>query len=409
YLGGGPGSSAMPNAPWMKYWKYLDERDFILFEQRGTTYAQPNLACPEWSKAWQKAQQLQLTNQQADSMLSIAARACKIRLEKEGIDLNAYRTTETAKDIIDLISVLGIKEYNILSLSYGTKIAQTLMRDHPEGIRSVVMDSPLPLEANYDLESIDNLLDAYSRCFDDCAADPNCHKSFPDLQKRFYEFLEETNTTPLEVAITNPNTNKEEVFKIRGNDIVYLLAMLKTAQMSALPLLISNIMEGDMEIIQNKLRQLFDPPRAGNGLGMRLSVWCAEETAFINAAEIAEATSTYSFLKGASPVLYDPKICDIWGVQPANKIENEAIQSDIPCLIINGAYDNETPVKWGKQLHQNLRASFHMIFPGFHHCPSTYWDNPCAMHAAQDFFQNPQEFPKTECFTQIKVPLFKTE
>ncbi|MEL7119939.1 MAG: hypothetical protein AAFO07_10870, partial [Bacteroidota bacterium] len=45
-LTGGPGNSIMSNARWMKYWQYLDDRDLILFEQRGTTYAKPHLACP---------------------------------------------------------------------------------------------------------------------------------------------------------------------------------------------------------------------------------------------------------------------------------------------------------------------------------------------------------------------------
>ena len=35
----------------MEYYKYLDDRDFILFEQRGTQYAKPSLDCPEWSQA----------------------------------------------------------------------------------------------------------------------------------------------------------------------------------------------------------------------------------------------------------------------------------------------------------------------------------------------------------------------
>jgi pimeloyl-ACP methyl ester carboxylesterase len=56
----------------------------------------------------------------------------------------------------------------LLTLSYGTKIAQTLLRDYPEGIRSVVMDSPLPLEVNYDEESVGNLLESWELIFRDC-------------------------------------------------------------------------------------------------------------------------------------------------------------------------------------------------------------------------------------------------
>ncbi len=51
YTVGGPGYTSMRASKYMKYYQYLDDRDFILFEQRGTQYAKPSLDCPEWSKA----------------------------------------------------------------------------------------------------------------------------------------------------------------------------------------------------------------------------------------------------------------------------------------------------------------------------------------------------------------------
>lgn len=47
YTVGGPGYTSMRASKYMQYYKYLDDRDFILFEQRGTQYAQPSLDCPE--------------------------------------------------------------------------------------------------------------------------------------------------------------------------------------------------------------------------------------------------------------------------------------------------------------------------------------------------------------------------
>lgn len=47
FTSGGPGSSSVSTAQYGEYFSYLDDRDFIVFEQRGTRYAQPNLACAE--------------------------------------------------------------------------------------------------------------------------------------------------------------------------------------------------------------------------------------------------------------------------------------------------------------------------------------------------------------------------
>lgn len=150
YTVGGPGSTTMPSAQYMNYYKYLDDRDFILVEQRGNYYAKPNLDCPEWSEALYISNQPNFDESKSDSLLEQAAKVCRERLVNKGIDLEGYNTNEIAADINDLVNVLEIEEYNLLTISYSTKIAQVLLRDYPEKIRSVVMDSPLPLEVSYE-------------------------------------------------------------------------------------------------------------------------------------------------------------------------------------------------------------------------------------------------------------------
>src|SRR5687768_7255667 len=58
HLAGGPGSSSLQVAGYMfgqGLDAILDQRDFILFDQRGTGYSQPRLDCPERASAtgWQ--------------------------------------------------------------------------------------------------------------------------------------------------------------------------------------------------------------------------------------------------------------------------------------------------------------------------------------------------------------------
>ena len=59
-------------------------------------------------------------------------------------------------------------------------------------------------------------------------------------------------------------------------------------------------------------------------------------------------------------------------------------------LLVSGEYDNETPPKWAEQMTENLPNSFHLIFPGWKHTPTTNWSNQCAMKAANDFFNDPK-------------------
>ena len=408
YTVGGPGATTMPSAQYMNYYKYLDDRDFILVEQRGTQFAQPSLDCPAWAEAIYQSNLPGFEETKSDSLFESAASACKNELIKNGIDLNSYNTNEIAADIEDLRKVLNIESYNLLTISYSTKIAQVLLRDYPDAIRSVVIDSPLPLEVNYDEESVANLLNVVHTLFSDCESDATCNTAFPNLKSRFFEYLKEKTENPLLVEVKNPTNGTLETFYLKGKDLIIVFA---TTRIENIPLEIEKLLNNDVSYIKEQLSYLFKKPDTfnGYGLGMRLSVWCAEEYPFNSQKRINMETNKYPEIKGLSPAVFKSGVCTIWGVKKVNAIENKPIKSDKPILLINGAYDIETPVKWASAMKDNLPNSYHLIFEGWTHTPTTNWSNPCAMQAANDFFNTPNQQPNPECLKGIKKAVFKTE
>lgn len=409
YTVGGPGSTTMPTAQYMKYYKYLDDRDFILVEQRGNYYAKPHLNCPEWSQAIYKSNQPNFELARNDDLFEQAARSCKEKLEKRGIDLNGYNTNEIASDINDMVNVLGINEYNLLTISYSTKIAQVLMRDYPDKIRSVVMDSALPLEVNYDEEGVKNLMESVTKLLSDCEIDEDCNSAYPNLKTRFFEYLREKTANPLSVGVENPKSGKMETFYLKGMDLITVFTSASTGSVSNVPFEINKLLNNDLSSVKEELLNLFQNPSGGAGIGMRLSVWCSEENPFNSQEKIMEETNKYPEVKGLSPAVFDKEVCDIWGVKTSPEIENQAVKSDIPVLFINGEYDNETPSKWAKLMTSNFPNSYHLIFRGWKHTPTTNWGNQCAMIMATEFFNNPKVKPSSDCFAEIKGPEFKTE
>jgi pimeloyl-ACP methyl ester carboxylesterase len=409
YTVGGPGSTTMPTAQYMTYYKYLDDRDFILVEQRGNYYAQPHLDCPEWAKAIYESNQPGFDPATYDELYEEAAKSCKARLEKEGIDLNGYNTNEIAADINDLVNVLEIEKYNLLTISYSTKIAQVLMRDYPEKIRSVVMDSPLPLEVNYDEESVQNLLESITNLLSDCAKDEKCNAAYPNIKNRFFEYLIEKTEKPLKVEVENPNSGEMELFYLKGEDLVTVFTSASTGRVPDVPFEINKLLNNDLTSVKEQLSYLFQEPGGGAGIGMRLSVWCAEENPFNAFEKIERETNKYPEVKGLSPAVFDNEVCKIWGVKEAAEIENQAVKSNIPILFINGEYDNETPVKRAKAMMPNFTNSYHLIFKDWKHTPTTNWSNQCAMQAADDFFNDPGKEPNPDCFGKIGSPNFKIE
>ncbi len=406
YTVGGPGYSTMPSARYMEYYQYLDDRDFILIEQRGNYYAKPHLECPEWAKAVYLARLPTTTATEADSLRQQAAQACRVRLRQQGIDLNGYHTIESAADIADLTKVLGIDEYNLLTISYSTKIAQVLMRDHPKGIRSVVMDSPLPLEVSYDEESVQNLLETLDNVLSECEKSTSCNQAFPNLKERFYKYLEAITVDPLEVSVKNAEVGKQAIFRIQGQDLALLFSTLSSDDIPTVPLAIQNLMNGDQTVLQEFLSSRLEGPGDGAGIGMRLSVWCAEEYPFASQQKIKQETNRYSMISGLSPEVYSASVCNAWkvNVQPAS--ENMAIKSDIPVLLMSGELDSDTPPKWAKQMHQNLSNSYHLVFRAWRHTVTTYWSKPCGMESANAFFNDPYSKPNLDCFEKLPAPSF---
>lgn len=409
YTVGGPGYTSMRASKYMEYYKYLDDRDFILFEQRGTQYAKPSLDCPEWAEVVYQCNLPNFDVTKTDNLFQKAAKECSERLRNEGIDLNCYTTNHIAADINDLINVLGIEEYNLLTLSYSTKIGQVLLRDYPDKIRSVVMDSPLPLEVNYDEESVSNLLTSVDQLLTDCESDSGCNGAYPNIKSRFLAYLEDKTCNPLLVKVENPTNGKLETFYLKGEDLITVFSSASTGSVPNIPFEINKLLNNDLSSVKKQLKYLFQEPGGGIGMGMRLSVWCAEETPFNAQERIAAETIKYAAVKGLSPAVFDNEVCEIWSVKKVAGIENQAVKSDIPVLLISGEYDELTPVKWAESMAKNLTNSYHLIFKGWKHGPTTNWSNPCAMQAANDFFNNPKEKPNPSCLEQIKRPAFKTE
>lgn len=392
YTVGGPGSSSMNAAQYMNYYKYLDDRDFIIFEQRGTFYAKPSLNCPEWGE----------TNEDYSSVQAV--KECRDRLRNEGIDLDGYRTTEIAADMEDLRKLLEIEQWNLLTISYSTKIAQVMMREYPESIRSVILDSPLPLESSYDEESAKNLMEVLNRIFDDCESQIVCNEQFPNLKNRFFKFLVETNKLPKALSVDD----SVNTINYNGTDLALLLLGLSQEQSKSIPLFVKTVLDGDYSLLLNK-DDNSGSYSDGIGVGVRLSVWCAEEFPFASQKIIEKESNFYPEIHGYNPEVFSKEICVNWNVTPELNKENKAIQSKIPTLIISGSYDHVTPLSWAMKMNKNLSNSFLLVFNGWKHTPTTNWGNSCAMNAANQFFNNPGSLPTSECIETAKSVKFISE
>lgn len=235
FLEGGPGGGAISGLESWLTTPFVQKRDFILLDQRGTGYSLPSLNCPEV--------------EQSEEGNFDAEQTCHDRLIADGINIAAYTSAESAADVSDLRLALGYNQWNVYGISYGTRLALTVLRDYPEGVRSVILDSVYPPHVNAYEQQAPNGMIAFKRLFDDCAADSVCSSAYPDLESVFYRTVEYLNAEAGSYSADDPETGEWVEYEIIGDDLVDALfeALYLTDVIPYLPLAIYTADAGDYE------------------------------------------------------------------------------------------------------------------------------------------------------------------
>lgn len=406
YLEGGPGGSALEG---MDHWlgsPILDSRDLILLEQRGTQYSEPWLDCPELKETYIDNWQRGLSGEEEVKREVQAAIECRDRLRREGANLAAYHSAASAADLADLRQALGYDQWNLYGISYGTRLALTAMRDHPDGIRSVILDSVYPPPVEGLVEIAPNTARVFDKLFDDCAADPACQAAYPDLESDFYEVIERANAEPIFIRARHPEDGKFLDLPVDGEDLVGILfiALYDSSLIPYLPQIIDQMYLGNSDVLLPLIEFALEMYLSGSE-GMGTSVNCSEEVPFNPPEAIAAAAEAVPPLLRAFSYTSTWEICDLWGTGDAQPIEDEPVYSDIPTLVLEGEYDPITPPAFGRLAAETLSNSFYYQFPGLGH-GVTLLDCPASMAVA--FLEDPHTEPDSRCLEELTNPDFST-
>jgi pimeloyl-ACP methyl ester carboxylesterase len=137
YLSGGPGGRGIETVSSWRDRAFSRDRDIVLIDQRGTGSSDP--LCPESAKEVIELMAKDLSpSEDVEQNVQVAQR-CLDSLRQRSIDPGAYGSAVTVGDLEALRVQLGYGSWNLLGISYGTRLALTATRDRPEGIRSVGM------------------------------------------------------------------------------------------------------------------------------------------------------------------------------------------------------------------------------------------------------------------------------
>jgi pimeloyl-ACP methyl ester carboxylesterase len=412
YLEGGPGGHTIEDIPNLFHYlaePFLDQRDFVFFDQRGAGLAEPALDCPQMGTFDHTTLITDMTDAEYTAGFVAAVQACRDALVAAGADPGLATSSESGSDVEDLRLVLGVQQWNLYGISYGTRLALTIMRDYPAGVRSVILDSTYPPDVDLFSEAPDDLDRSLDKLFADCAVDSHCLNSYPGLEGKFTSLIGDLAANPRTLDISKEAKTPGATFVLTDDLFLGWLygAFYSASALGQLPQLIWETANGDYDYAKSiAAGQLTDDTPSDVSWGMYLSIECAEEAPFGSRDRVALELNRFpqikSVFRGMGTDTYDA--CAVWNVPPASAVENNVVESDIPTLVLSGDYDPITPPGWGRAVANSLENSFYYELPGVGH--GVIISEPCGEVLAHNFLTDPKTDPMSSCIYTLSHPVF---
>ncbi len=356
-------------------------RDLVLVDLRGSGASFPSLACPGVAE-----------------LAATTVAACRARLVEEGIDLADYTAAAAAADVADLAVALRLGEYNLLGTGWGARVALTVLRDRPEGLRSLVLDSAAPPEVDEWNELPLNAQAAVNRLADACALQEDCADRFPELAARFETALRGLDLAPADLP---------DGGEVTGTDLVTMIlaALAAPDAPREIPYAMALICEGEVAEAVAVLDQAAPegslPSPLGPVHGARLSTACHDEAPFNN-AEVARGAGAAGKVGQvlAEQVVALFAACATWGAGEAGPVEDQPISARVPTLFLNGEFDPFTPPVWAALAASRIDRATVVEVPGAGHAVARA--STCVEELVVEFLTFPSARVDDACVTEAE-------
>ena len=376
-LVGGPGQAATEVGPMMAPLldRVADKRDIVFVDQRGTGRAgkPASLAC-ELDSA--RLADFFDTDFPTDDL-----RAC---LAAYDLDTRYFTTENSVADLEVARKHFGHQRIHLYGASYGTRLALSYLRRHPEPVVTAVLDGVAPPSISL-LSAMDRgAHEMLERTFADCEAAPACAQAFPRLRERFDAWRSGHREVGAQLAAEHPRTGARESVEIKTDAVMSVLrSAIYSPEVAALiPLALERLMAGNADPLVG-LAGMGESMGGTISLGLFISIVCAEDMRHVDAKELAWARENTRF----GTRMHDEisELCVFWPVGEVPADHAEPVRAETPTLLLSGALDPATPARWGDLAARTLAHAHHIVVPGVGHNTSM---TGCVPELIEDFVES---------------------
>lgn len=373
FFAGGPGQAA--SETWVMLRSTLNKigksRDIVMIDQRGTGKSN-KLDCE--SKIEEDL------NQEIDLDL-IRTETEKCLAELDG-DPRFYTTTIAMGDYNLVRQAMGYEQINIMGVSYGTRAAQVYLRLFPKTVRTVTLDSVIPMQLALGQEHAPLLDHSVEKVFADCAADETCSALFPHRAEELNSLFEQLRKEPRQITITNPVSGQAQEMRLTADTLAVAIRFLSYASetQALIPLLVHEALTtGDLSRLASQAILVMAGLSEMLARGMELSVLCAEDYPFLDlSADYSDTLMGNIFLKVISLQ------CKVWPHNPVPEGFHQPVLSEVPVLLMSGERDPVTPPHYAAQTAETFPNSLNLVARGQAH---SVMKNICLREITAEFIE----------------------
>lgn len=403
--GGGPGSnesSVLSQFAEVEFIMFLDQHDLIVMDQRGTGYSEPKLDCPAISRL--NNDTLVEPQDPASVVEALSSTIETCQSEMADANLAAYNSAAVAADLSDLRLAMGYDAWNIYAVGYGARAALQVMQNYPDGLRSVVLDSPIPPQVNWIEDFPGNVQDSLNELFEACANDEECNTDYPNVESDLYATVAALNENPVMIKGTRPDTGQPFDMLLDGqrflNTIRYAFYFQDNLQF--MPFVISSAASGRYALVRLLAEQIITNASLVSEVA-QYAMLCNEDIPFssraayeASLADVHAELQPYLSIEGNLAF----ELCEAWGLPAPDESVKAPVTSDIPTMILAGQYDSISIPAYAESIAETLSNHYLLTFPDQTFRPLFSLD-PCPLVVAYDFLVDPSAAPTAECATAM--------
>lgn len=270
--------------------------------------------------------------------------------------LPGYTSEAIARDVEALRAWLGAPHVNLVGYSYGARLAQVYAKMFPGSVRSLVLNSPVPMDQPIFARMGPNLERALSALDRSCADDPACRAVVPDLGAAIGTL---TGRASAGVEASVGFNEQPATIQFTSERLGYTLRTLMYGRAAEVPAFVSRALSQGFNELAGVYVSRLSGVWANFPVGHHLALLCAEDIGRVD-ADTAEEWNRNTVL-GSELIQSYRAACRAWPTAEVDPEFHSPLRSGVPTLILSGALDPVTPPAWGERIARGLSQSMFVL------------------------------------------------